>query len=329
MVKKLLWVAVWLFSTATVAQSVFEVSLNPAPYSREQARLQALDIVLTRLGGEQVTSSWAREEARSDITRFLDSESSSMGYQAQFNGQELQALFNSAGLPFATASKPRVLVWWRDQAQVYNEASSRVQASATHYQQPLLWPLWDLDEQITLNGNDSFTPHLVRQASARYNADYWLMVEQSETTNTGQWQLFSAQQKSALVKGVLNGTSHDDAMESLLTKINDYWARQAVSEPLALAENEAPKESLTLTEDVEGELTILVSGLREFSDSVLLERKLAELNGVAAVYVAESAGSQGRYRLSVPGSRTAVLQALSSLSELTAQGDRTFSWLGS
>ncbi|MBO1518560.1 DUF2066 domain-containing protein [Oceanisphaera pacifica] len=328
MVKKLLWAAVWLFSTHALAQSVFEVSLNPAPYSREQAREQALDIVLTRLGGEQVKGSWAREESHSDITRFLDSESSSMGYQAHFNGQELQALFNSAGLPFATAPKPRLLVWWRDNGQVYNEASSRIQASAAQYQQPLLWPLWDLDEQITLNGDSSFEPRLLRQASQRYDADYWLVIEQTATSSR-RWQLFSAKKKSPLLTGTLTAPSHNDAMAQLLAKVNDYWVRQAKPAPIVIAKNEAPKQPLTLTEDAPGELTILVSGLREFSDSVLLERKLSELNGVAAVFVMESAGSQGRYRLSVPGSRGAVLQALSALSELNAQGERTFSWSGS
>lgn len=324
MIKNLFLAGLYLCSALASAQSVFEVTLNPAPYNRDEAREQALNIVLARLSGEQAKHSWVREEAKSEITRYLQSESSSAGYQAQFNPQELQALLSSAGLPFATEAKPSLLVWLRDHDQVKNEASPSWMAATERYQQPLLWPLWDLEEQLALNDQSTFNTDLLRKASARYDAEYWLVVEQSEGDKTGHWQLFSAAKKTVLLEGTLEGKA--DNTTQLMAKINDYWARQAVPAPALLAENTAPDQALVATEDAEGELTILVSGLRTFSDSVLLERKLAQLNGVASVYIVESAGSQGRYRLSVPGSRAAILQALTTLSELTPKGDRAFSW---
>lgn len=327
MVKNLLLAVLCLCSAQAFAQSVFEVTLNPAPYSRGEAREQALNIVLARLSGEQAKHSWVQEEALSEISRYLASESSSAGYQARFNPQELQALLSSAGLPFAIADKPSLLVWLRDQGQVKNAANPSWKIATNRYQQPLLWPLWDLEEQMTLNDKPTFNSDLLRDASARYDAEYWLVVEQGEALTPGYWQLFSAAKKSPLLEGKLKANA--DNTTQLLAKINDYWARQAPAPTILQAENVAPEQPLVVTDDAVGELTIVVSGLRDFSDSVLLERKLGQINGVASVYVVESAGSQGRYRLSVPGSRSAILQALSTLNELTPKGERTFSWSGS
>ena len=344
MLKNLLLAALCLCSALASAQSVFKVTLNPAPYSRDEARKQALDIVLARLSGEQAKSSWVQEEARSEITRYLQSESSSSGYQAQFNPHELQALLSSAGLPFATENKPSILVWLRHNGQVKNEASRGWQTAAERYQQPLLWPLWDLEEHMTLNDQSAFNTKLLRHASARYDADYWLAIELNDAAATGHWQLFSAVQTAPLFSGELNEQLNKQPNEQrngkantlnhLMAKLNDYWARQALPAatllvPTLMAKNMPPEQPLVATADNADELTILVSGLHAFSDSVLLERKLRQLNGVESVYVVDSMGSQGRYRLSVPGSRAAILQALTTVNGLTPQGDRTFSWSGS
>ncbi|WP_417616314.1 DUF2066 domain-containing protein [Oceanisphaera sp.] len=333
MVKKLLLAALWGVSALATAQSVFEVTLNPAPYSRDEARMQALDIVLTRLGGEQARQSWVQEEARSEITRYLQSESSGPGYQAEFNRQELEALLTSAGLPFVTSARPSLLVWLRQDGQVRNEASRSWKAAAERYQQPLLWPLWDLEEHMALNNSEAFSDESLRRASERYDAAYWLVMEQNnepQSTTAGRWQLFAATQAAPLLQGRLNGDA--DAAATLMAELNDYWTRQAAQDPVTRglrADNAAPQQPLLITEDGADELTILVSGLRQFSDTVLLERQLRQLEGVKSVYVVDSIGSQGRYRLSVPGSRAATLQALTTLSGLTPQGERAFSWSGS
>lgn len=333
MVKNLLLAALWVFSALATAQSVFDVALNPAPYSRDEARLQALDIVLARLSGEQARHSWVQEEARSEIERYLQSESSGPGYQAQFNGQELAALLSSAGLPFATAPKPGLLIWLRQNGQVRNEANRDWKNAAARYQQPLLWPLWDLEDHMTLNGSQAFEDKVLRQASERYDADYWLAIELNDETQTAaasRWQLFKESQTAPLLQGRLSDNT--DAVSDLMARLNDYWVRQAspASSVLALrAENTTPSQPLVTTEDAAGELTIVVSGLRQFSDTVLLERQLRQLEGVESVHVVDSVGNQGRYRLSVPGSRAAILHALTGVNGLTPQGERAFSWSGS
>lgn len=333
MIKNLLLAALWMCSAFAAAQSVFDVTLNPAPYSRGEARQQALDIVLTRLSGDQARHSWVQEEARSEIHRYLQHESSGPGYQAQFNGQELAALLHSADLPFVTSAKPDLLVWLRQNGRVQNEASRSWKAAAARYQQPLLWPVWDLQEHMTLNDRQAFNTDLLRQASQRYDADYWLVIEQSDNSPTpdgGRWQLFSAAQTKPLLQGKLSGKAGD--IDTLMAQLNNHWVQQAApgSSRLALRpDNLAPQHPLQVTEDGAGELTILVSGLRQFSDSVLLERQLRQLDGVESVHVVDSMGSQGRYRLSVPGSRAAILHALTGVSGLTPLGERTFSWSGS
>lgn len=341
MLKKLLLMSVWLCCLPALAQSVFEVTLASPPDDREQARAQALDIVLARLSGAEARDSWVQDEVRQDMTPYLESESASPGYRAVFNQSALQALLSSARLPFVTAPKPPILVWLSEQGQGRNQADSAWQTASAQFQQPLLWPLWDLDDHQALDARAAAFDHAaLRAASQRYGADYWLaLVEPGATpVDVLHWQLFSTRQTQPLLAGklALNARSPADGITELLAAINQYWiAHSSLLKPSQLASlpsassQAEPAEPLAMTADAPGELTIRVSDLRQFADAVLLERALAGLAGVQSVSVLDSAGAQSRYRLKITVSRAAVLQALTTVSALSPSGERSFSWAGS
>ncbi|GHA26933.1 DUF2066 domain-containing protein [Oceanisphaera arctica] len=329
MLKNLLLTTLLLCSAAASAQSVFEVNLDPAPYNRSEARTQAVELVLDRLTGGRANGSWAQDEARRDLSRYLQSEPSGSGYNAVFNEEELLALLQSAELPFLLAPRPTVLVWLSKDGRGRNEANRAWRRASSAYQMPLLWPLWDLEEHMTLDARELFDAKPLREASRRYGADYWLAVEQG--AGGGRWQLFGSEQEQPLLQGKLAQgklVSGADAVTELMARLNRYWVEKNGQKRAPRQDNPAPIQPLLAEVDASGELTIVVSGLHRYSDSVLLERKLRQLDGVGTVYVIDSAGSQGRYRLSVPGSRAAVLQALTTMNGLAVTGEREFSWSG-
>ncbi|MBM7457084.1 hypothetical protein HNR62_002986 [Oceanisphaera litoralis] len=334
MLKNLLLTTLLLCSAAVSARSVFEVNLDPAPYDRSEARAQAVELVLNRLTGGRANGSWVLDEARGEVSRYLQSEPPGPGYNAVFNEAELLALLESAELPFSLASRPALLVWLSQEGRSRNEANRVWRRASSAYQIPLLWPLWDLEEHMTLSTRELFDAKPLREASRRYGADYWLVVEQkTEQQNAagGRWQLFGTGQEQPLLQGKLAQgklASGADAVTELMARLNRYWVEQNGHRRAPKPANPAPEQPLLAKVDAGGELTIVVSGLRRFADTVLLERKLRQLDGVDAVHVIDSAGYQGRYRLSVPGSRAAVLQALTTMTGLVVTGEREFSWSG-
>ncbi len=324
MLKNLLLTTSLLFSALVSAQSVLEVNLDPAPYSRDEARAQAVSLVLDRLTGGRAQDSWVQDEVQRELSRYLQSEPSGSGYNAVFNGDELLALLQGAELPFSLAPRPGVLVWLSKSGRARSEASRAWRQAAAAYQQPLLWPLWDLEEHMTLDPRALFKPQLLREASRRYGVDYWLVVEQDK--EGGRWQLFGSSQDQALLQGQLD--SGTDAVTALMARLNRYWVGQQEQRLAPRPDNAAPEQALFAETDPPGVLTIVVSGLRQFSDSVRVEQLLRRLDGVEQAYVTESTGYQARYRLLVPGSRAVVLQALTEMTGLAVTGEREFSWSG-
>lgn len=329
MFKKLLLASLLLFSAvSSAANSVLTVDLANPPYERSAAREQAMVQVLARLTGSQAANSWVQDEALAEIDRYLVSESFAGGYQATFDETELSELLNTAQLTFSVAAKPSLLMWQQLEGKGLM-AEPSWQSAAKYYQWPLLWPVWDLDEYMLLGDAEAFTADNLQTASQAYGADYWLALTQNK--GQGRWQLFSAKQTQPLLSGEFTAPMTPNDISQLMAKLNDVWLSQpqaATNKSRRRLENSTPDQPLTLGEDAPGELTILVSGLKRFSDTVLVERRLSELADVKHVQVIESAGSQSRYRLVYSGSKSLLINALSEVQELTAKNSREFNWLG-
>lgn len=323
MLKNLLLATMMLFSAAAAAQPLLEVNLNPAPYSREEAREQALSLILDRLTGDRARDSWVLDEALREPERYLEAEPQGQGYTAVFSQDELLTLLQSAELPFSLEPRPALLVWQLDNGTARNEADADWQQAASAYRLPLLWPLWDLQEHMEIDKAQLFDAGSLRQASRRYGADYWLALERD--AQGGRWQLFGAEQDEALLQGRLE--PGEQAMMTLAAALNRYWVQPSGRREQSRAENPEPAQPLRLEQDGPGELTIVVSGLRQFSDSIRLEQRLRRLNGVEQAYVMDSAGHQVRYRLLV-ASRDGVLRALTGVPGLVAVTEREFNWSG-
>ncbi|MDP5292705.1 DUF2066 domain-containing protein [Oceanimonas sp. CHS3-5] len=313
MLKQLLLSLMLLGFAGVSAASVFEVQLDAAPYSRAQARQQAVDLLLVRLAGEPGKASWVRDEILENWSRYQQQERTQGGYRVQFDQAELLALLDSAGLNAWTGQRPALLVWQVDGERVQDGADAGWRKASGDYDIPLLWPLWDLQEHMQVNKGALLKGEQLVEASGRYGADTWLAVQQQH--NRLSWRLFDKHSERFLTQGDV------DTPAEVLAAVNAYWIAHRTGQQAPRAGNTAPAEALTAGADAPGELTIIVSGLTQFSDMVRLEQRLGKLDGITDVQLLESAGDQARFRLQLS---TPVATPALSGAGLSASGERRY-----
>ncbi|WP_107851603.1 DUF2066 domain-containing protein [Oceanimonas marisflavi] len=312
MLKQLLLSLMLLGVTGASAASVFEVQLDSAPYSRAQAREQAVDLLLDRLVGEPGRASWVRDEMIENWSRYRQDEHTRGGYRVQFDQAELLPLLDSAGLRAWTGERPSLLVWQVDGQHALDGMTAGWRQASLDYAIPLLWPLWDLQEHMQID-KDSLAKDTLSEASRRYGAAAWLAVVKQD--GRLRWRLFSQDSEQALAQGDA-GTPME-----LLAAVNGYWISHKGAETATRPGNTAPAEALPAGTDAPGELTIVVSGLERFTDMVRLEQRLGRLEGVSDIRLLDSAGDQARFRLVLS---TPVVEPALSSAGLSSLGERRY-----
>jgi hypothetical protein len=315
MLKQLLLSLMLLGFAGVSAASVFEVQLDTAPYSRTQARAQAVDLLLARLTGEPGEGSWVRDEILNNWSRYRKAEPAGGGYRVEFEPAELLPLLESAGLTAWTAQRPTLLVWQVNGERARDGADRGWRQASARYGIPLLWPLWDLQEHMQVDKGSVLAGEGLAEASRRYGAGTWLAVQQQGGRLA--WRLFSKDHEQALTQG------EADTPADLLAAVNAYWVNQPRQVSASLPANTAPAEALSAGADAPGELSIVVSGLIRFADMVRLEQRLGRLDGVKGVQLLDSAGDQARFRLMLSSPAAAVAAALPAAG-LTHQGERRY-----
>lgn len=310
MLKQLLLSLMLLCVSATAAASVFDVQLDAAPYSREKAREQAANILLSRLGGSAAAGSWVAQEILNDWSRYTLSTSTAGGYTVQFAEAELSPLFHSAGLSLWRGKRPAVLVWQVNDGQAKDMPDTSWRKASRYYAIPLLWPLWDLQEHMQI---DKTSLQNLAEASQRYGAEVWLAVQQQE--HRLNWRLYHKDAEQPLTQGAAASA------EQVLADVNNYWVARQAAMAETRPDNSAPAQALQAGADAPGELTIVVTGLTQFADMVRLEQRLSDLDGVAGVSVLDSAGDQARFRLEL---ESAAVRPALSRAGLSALGERRY-----
>ncbi|MCT7655887.1 DUF2066 domain-containing protein [Oceanimonas sp. NS1] len=189
MLKQLLLSLMLLGFAGVSAASVFEVTLDPAPYSRKLAREQAVDVLLARLAGGAAEASWVRDEIRENGARYREDEQTGGGYRVRFERGELLPLLESAGLKAWTGPRPSLLVWQVNGQRALDTMTTGWRRAGSDFAVPILWPLWDLQEHLQVNKDALLQNGALTEASRRYGAELWLAVQQ----RSGQldWRLFS------------------------------------------------------------------------------------------------------------------------------------------
>lgn len=108
-----------------------------------------------------------------------------------FSDTAIDKLLRRLRLPIWPANRPGVLVWlvedtWTNGRRLANEAAvqDELKAEAQRRGLPLLFPLWDLEDQMAVGIDQlwAFNRDALRTASARYQADVIVVGRYSQTS---------------------------------------------------------------------------------------------------------------------------------------------------
>ncbi len=225
-----------------------ELVVSQGDEERRQATSEALASVLVRVTGQPqalnspvVKAALAKPDGYMEAFRY-ESGSETLERDGEevpattvvlnFSQVSVENLLRQAGLPLWPANRPSVLVWLvKDDLQAGREMVSLqenpelfdvVESEAKERGLPVVLPLMDLEDQVSLNANDlwSLDQGAITEASTRYKPDAILVGRYSQTSS-GRWisawtllhkqsrQVFDSEGQSdtVLLKEAVNSTS--------------------------------------------------------------------------------------------------------------------------
>ncbi len=296
--------------------------------AQNAALQQALsDVILKNSGSESAlvdpTVSTAIANPTSYIRQFGYQDIDGQQYlQASFDLDKVIKLLRKAHLPVWGKQRPLTLIWLAQQEQgefnILNDASSTqirsdIRAFGQSRGMPLILPVMDLDDSMSVSANDvrgMFTEQ-VATASQRYSTDYFLIVAMEpvgERVNFDM-KLFPAGNSEDLYQPLTQysgvADNQESAMEQVLSKISEFYAQR-----YAVADT---GESLAKT------LTFI--DLNNRKQLVDIEKFLDQLSAVKSVSLIQLKGATATFSLELFGTESDLLRLLNLESKIRQQID--------
>lgn len=333
-----------MFMVSVVLADAYTATVPVEDYSdhaREQGIRDGLLKVMVRMTGDSAIEEDPRiGELLDQVDRYVQeygyttlSESESgdgtrPGLTVAFSSAAIDRFLRSARLPVLPSNRPDLMVWvvaddlrrgrhflTRDDRESFFEDLETIAAERGF---SLSFPLLDLEDQLTLDANQAW--HLdeeaTRRASARYGADFWLVLRLYRTSD-GQW-------RGAWLADEGQGASLHQTVASDLPQL----AEQVVTPTLdRMAANLA-----FVPDGRSGNLLLTVDQVRSLPD---YRRLVAELEGsalVTRVRLREITADRVLMDLVVEGDSGQVTAALGRNPRLRQQaesssGHAMFQWL--
>lgn len=254
-----------------------------AEQSRQQWQRAAFEQVVRRVSVDpQVLSHPAIQQERQRANTYVKQfeairTEQGAGVRVLMDQQKIQQLFREHQLPIWDSRRPQSLIWLVAQDsrgrqfvnQRQHELIVAVQQQATERMLPLVWPLYDMEDLLSLNETDVWAGfwQQIRSASVRYQADLIITAQLSEQQGESgvQYQLYWQLDQQGRV----------DRFELQATELTDL-AEQWVDD---LANQLAERYAVRYTEQSEL-LNLQVSGVASWADWVQLQRLMSRLPGV-------------------------------------------------
>lgn len=279
---------------------VREAVTSQQPEERVTALNRALETLVLRLTGDaQALQSPALEGVRQDPQQLV----SQYVYEGDtlvvdFDPMTTENKLRQAGLPLWGANRPAILTWWivpsREEGSLVGdgqESAKPLQQAAQHRGLPLRLPLADLQEQLiaTSDNLSASQPDVLREASARYDADALLTVLAREeyAGMTADWRLWLGDTRE---QGTVKGGSQQELADAVLLAVSERLAPRFLVKPGATS---------ALTLEVQG------ANLGRFAElERLLEpfsARLLRASGDLLVWQVNASAAQLRAQLALAG----------------------------
>lgn len=235
------------------------------------------------------------------------------GLNVQYSRAELDRFLRESRLPVWPSRRPSLLVW------ILKEPVDGGQAFVTREEdeiiygvldtffarrgQPVSYPLYDLEDQLALNVEDAWNlkTDTIASASARYDADAWLLVRCYETASgiwRIAWVLANGEQVSL---DNLDGNSLDQALGSIVDTAVDR---------IASGYSYVPSST-------EGEVILAVKGIENFGSYSRMQELLGGMTMVRSVAVKQVEKDGIQLAVAIEGDVRQFLESLSLIRQLS------------
>ncbi|MBZ9613582.1 DUF2066 domain-containing protein [Rheinheimera maricola] len=208
---------------------------------------------------------------------------------------KVNQLLQSQGMPVWGALRPLTLVWLVEQhandrlfvRQPEHKFNQAMQQAFAFYGLPLLMPLYDIDDILSLNETDVWAGFWqpIEQASNRYSADVLIAAsvvsetQEKDVTYRLTWQM---QQDSRTYRAEVSAATEIELMQQFALDLAQQLSQRFAS--VASAEGEM-------------KLLIDIQQLSGLADIVLVQRALAQVVGVSQVTVKRYQQGTARYEV--------------------------------
>jgi len=291
--------------------------------SRDKAVSKILEQVLIKVSGQSKIALHPQikrslKAALSFATEFsVDIISGNLTLTVEFNESLIDELLKSNKITIWDVRRPSVMLW-----MVYEDSNGRqllstqstdelvrtVKNAAAKRGMPLLLPIWDLDDQLTVSTTDIWGQFedKVSNANARYQSDYMILAKVMSHGISQQvsWSVFKTTTDLDIfgqAPSVLAMTGNDEtpnineAIEQIIDQSTDYFASQY---------------SVDTSED-DGDLFLSVNNVNSLSQYVKITDYLSSIKAVNEVVLVNSKSNDYRFKINLLGNRKSFLDIIS------------------
>jgi uncharacterized protein len=229
----------------------------------------------------------------------------------RFDVDSINKLLKDAGASVWGQNRPSILVWMaydgpNHPAEVVGSSERAIQTTLNDEAEqrglPVIFPVMDVTEltQVTPTDVINKTLTVLKPASQRYDSKAILMGHLTQTTAgvTSNWQLLVGDEHWDFN---VAGKNLQDVFGSLVNQISDTLAK---------------RYSAVITDVVQTNIILKVTGLKQQSDLALLMKYLQQLTPVANVQLKSVNGDEIILTLNLRGTQQAFVQAVALGSNL-------------
>lgn len=313
---------------ATAVEGLYSATVEVADQSRSQRQQgfsQALaDVLIKTTGTKDIAARPGVSQALSQASNYMvkyaylpQSDAGSVDTQAssgfllsvQFARAAVDELMRTLDLPIWPSNRPQVLVWVVEQTRSggyrfvdTDDLPRRLEESFQRRGLPYQLPLYDLDDQLTLNAVAawSLNQRQLQNAAKRYGADHWLVLRYSPLSSgelRGSWYLAGSTgdfSGNGALLNTLQAASTNEFLNISVDQVADRFAQQ-----------------MTYFANVEANLfRLVVDNIGSFADFTQLDHFLEGLQIVNGIHVRSIEGDTLVLDLVTEGDSRVLLRAL-------------------
>ena len=302
---------------------------------RSQAIREALKAVVIKVGGqkEALESSEIKRAVRqfnSYLTQYsYERDEQGLKLIANFNEAKINTLFQQANLPLWGNLRPQIIVWLIEEQGLSRDilpesADSRLPTDILDFSQqrglPLVLPLMDLDDQLSVSTADIWGRFAqeVKLASARYFVDASLVIRISNSSLVVPDE--TAQTECV---GVLCQDTETYVLDWSLVGERQQFSESYQGENKTVLLNQALEDvahviyqQYASSTDLSNELVIDVANVDTLKTYVNIVQFLEDLSTVESVTLLHAEQQKRTFKLSLLGSKQALIASLKLIDEL-------------